>query len=189
MASTSVTTDYLEMLDPRSLRPKRSPRSDVTVVRVLPPMPELNRFFYTAVGGDWFWIDRLPWTYQDWFDYLNRAELETWMLTVGGVPAGYYELEAQPEQHVEIAYFGLLPSFVGQGLGGPLLTCAIERGWAMGAKRVWVHTCTLDHPQAVANYLARGFLLYKEVTRTEAIPDVPTGPWPGAVKPPHRTVD
>jgi GNAT superfamily N-acetyltransferase len=69
---------------------------------------------------------------------------------------GYYELEAQPGKDVEIAYFGFLPSFVGAGLGGHLPRCAIERGSAMGARRVWVHTCTLDHPQALANYHARG---------------------------------
>lgn len=164
MSSIAVTTYYLEMRDPRDLLPKRSPRSDLALVRIDPPMPELNRFFYTAVGGDWYWNDRLPWPHQRWLDYLNRPELETWMLTVQGVPAGYYELEAQPDQDVEIAYFGLLPRHVGAGLGGHLLTSAIERGWAMGARRVWVHTCTLDHPQALANYQARGMRLYKEET-------------------------
>jgi ribosomal protein S18 acetylase RimI-like enzyme len=191
---TSITTYYLEMLDPRDLKPKRSWRSDVAMVCVDPPMPELNRFFYTSAGADWYWHDRLPWTYQKWHDYLNRPELETWMLTVKGVPAGYYELELQSNEshlpdggerpgvggpHVEIAYFGLLPQFVGVGLGGHLLTSAIERGFAMGAKRVWVHTCTLDHPQALANYKARGLHLYKEEVHSQDLPPQPSGPWPG----------
>src|SRR5437764_1115091 len=135
MPLTSVTTYYLEILDLRDLRPKRSARADLSLVHIDPPLPELNRFFYTTVGADWFWIDRLPWSYQRWLDYLKRPELETWMLAVNGVPAGYYELEAQPDANVEIAYFGLLPSFVGAGLGSHLLTCAIERGFARGARR------------------------------------------------------
>jgi GNAT superfamily N-acetyltransferase len=180
MPTRPVTTFYLEMRDPRDLRPRRSPRTDIAMVRVTPPSPQLNRFFYTAVGADWHWTSRLPWTYQQWLDYLDRPELETWMLTVQSVPAGYFELEAQPGADVEIAYFGLLPPYVGCGLGSHLLTAAIERGWAMGARRVWVHTCTLDHPQALANYQARGLALYKQETKIEEVATQPTGPWPGA---------
>jgi GNAT superfamily N-acetyltransferase len=175
-----VTTYYLEMRDPRELRPKRSPRTDIALVRVAPPMPELNRFFYTAVGGGWWWHDRLPWTYRHWLEYLNRPELETWMLTAGGLPAGYFELESQAGGDVEVVYFGLLPSAIGGGLGGHLLTFAIERGWAMGASRVWLHTCTLDHPQALANYQARGMRLYKEESEMKDEPVCPVGPWQGA---------
>jgi GNAT superfamily N-acetyltransferase len=178
--TVSVTTYYLEMKSPDELRAKRVARSDVTVVRIDPPLPELNRFFYTAVGGDWFWIDRLPWSYQKWRDYLLRPELETWMLTVAGVPAGYVELEAQAEDNIEIAYFGLLPAFIGQGLGAHLLTAGIERAWQRGARRVWVHTCSLDHPYALAGYQARGFRLWKEETQQESLPPQPIGPWPGA---------
>jgi GNAT superfamily N-acetyltransferase len=178
---TAVTTYYLEMLDPRELRPKGPPHSEVALVRVLPPMPELNRFFYTAVGGSWWWHDRLPWPYKQWLDYLNRPELQTWMLTVAGLPAGYFELESQPPDFdVEIAYFGLLPAFVGQGLGGYLLTCAIEQAWLMDASRVWLHTCTLDHPQALNNYQARGLRLYKQETTVMEIAERSCGPWPGA---------
>ena len=180
MPLISVTTYYLEMRDLRDLRPKRSPRTDLALVPVQPPMPELNRFFYTAVGGAWYWTDRLPWTFQRWLDYLNRPELQTWMLTAGGLPAGYFELERQPDDSVEVAYFGLLPSFIGSGLGGHLLTCAIERGFAMNAPRVWLHTCTLDHPQALANYQARGLRRYKEETEMKDEPAQSCGPWPGA---------
>jgi ribosomal protein S18 acetylase RimI-like enzyme len=183
MPLTPVTTYYLEMHDPRHLRRKRSPRSDLALVRIEPAMPEINRFFYTAVGGDWFWTDRLPWSQQQWLNYLQRSELETWMLTVQGVPAGYFELEAQPGPDVEIAYLGLLPRFVGSGLGGHLLTSAIERGWAMGAHRVWIHTCTLDHPQALANYQARGMCLYKQETEVKDVSARPVGQWPGAFPP------
>jgi ribosomal protein S18 acetylase RimI-like enzyme len=128
------------------------------------PCPPLNRFLYTTVGGDWSWTDRLPWSYDDWQKYLDRPELETWVGYVAGTPAGYFELEKQPGDNVEIAYFGLLPQFIGKGFGGRLLTEAIQRAWAMGAVRVWVHTCTLDGPMALRNYQARGFRLYKEET-------------------------
>src|SRR5258708_18187879 len=168
------------MTSPGELKPSRTTRGDVAFVRVETPMPELNRFFYTAVGGNWFWTDRLPWSYQRWLDYLNRPELETWSLTVAGVPAGYAELEWQAEGG-EVVYFGLLPAFIGQGLGGHLLTVTVERAWERGAKRVWLHTCTLDHPNALAHYQARGFRLYRQETQQDRdAPPVPTGPWPGA---------
>lgn len=176
----NVTTYYLEMTSPRELRPRRLDRPGLTFSRVPGPMPELNRFFYTAIGGDWFWIDRLVWTYQQWLDYLSRPELETWVLAVDGVPAGYAELERQAGAAVEIAYFGLLPAFVGKGLGGYALTATIERAWAMDAHRVWVHTCSLDHPSALANYEARGLRVYKQETKAQELPPQPPGPWPGA---------
>jgi GNAT superfamily N-acetyltransferase len=183
MPQVAVTTYYLEMLDPRELRPKRSTRADLSLALIDPPMPELNRFFYTTVGANWYWHDRLPWTFANWRAYLARPELQTWMIAVKGTPAGYFELERQPQGEVEICYFGLLPAFVGAGLGGHLLTCAIERGFAMGAKRLWVHTCTLDHPQALANYQARGMRLYKQETQTVELTAEPSGPWPGALAP------
>jgi GNAT superfamily N-acetyltransferase len=178
--STPVTTYYLEMTSPRDLKPKRSPRGDLVFGKVPVPSPELNRFFYTAVGGDWYWTDRLPWTYERWMQWLDRPELETWLLSADGVPAGYVELERQAGDDVELAYFGLLPAFIGQGLGGHLLACAIDKAWAMGAKRVWVHTCTLDHPSALGNYQARGFRLYKQETESKDLSAAPPGPWPGA---------
>ncbi len=176
----TVVTHYLEMKSPGELRPKRSDRSDVALVPVPRPMPELNRFFYTAVGGDWYWIDRLSWSWQRWLAYLDRPELETWMLTVAGIPAGYFELESQADGDIEVAYFGLLPSFIGQGLGGHLLTAAIERAWQRGARRVWLHTCSLDHPQALANYQARGLRVYRTETHEQEEPERPVGAWPGA---------
>jgi GNAT superfamily N-acetyltransferase len=181
----TVTTTYLEMTSPAELRPKRFSRGDLLLARVDPPMPELNRFFYTAVGGDWYWIDRLPWTYQQWQDYLTAPGVQTWVLSVGGVPAGYAELAGDAGGDVELAYFGLLPRFVGQGLGGHLLTEAVERAWAYPARRVWLHTCTLDHPNALAHYRARGFRSYKQETKKERLPDRTPGPWPGAVGEPR----
>ncbi len=176
----AVTTYYLEMTSPEQLRPRRSPRGDLLLARVPRPMPELNRFLYTAVGGAWYWLDRLPWTYAQWQTYLDRPELQTWLLTAAGIPTGYFELEAQAGGDVEVVYFGLLPGFIGQGLGGHLLTGAIESAWAMDARRVWLHTCTLDHPQALANYTARGFRVTRHEVCDKELPERPIGPWPGS---------
>jgi len=175
-----VTTYYLEMTDPCALLPKHSAPKDFTVLRAQVPCPELNRFLYTAVGGEWYWLYRLSWTYQQWLDWLDRPAVQTWVAYVSGTPAGYFELEAQAEDNVELVYFGLLPQFTGKGLGGVLLTTAIERAWEMRATRVWVHTCTLDHPSALANYCARGFQLYHQETHAQDIPEQSPGPWPGA---------
>jgi GNAT superfamily N-acetyltransferase len=175
-----VTTWYLEMTARSDLVPKRSERSDLALARVAPAMPELNRFFYTAVGGSWYWLERLSWTWAQWRSYLDRPELETWILSVAGVPAGFFELEAQAEKSIEIVYFGLLPSFTGQGLGSRLLTLAVERAWDMGAGRVWLHTCSLDHPAALGNYQARGFRLYRSEVESEALPEKSPGPWVGS---------
>jgi ribosomal protein S18 acetylase RimI-like enzyme len=176
----TLTTWYLEMLDRASLRPARTPDVDAIVQRAEIPSPALNRFLYTAVGGDWHWRDRLPWTYERWMRYLDRAEVQTWLLMVKGTPAGYIELEKQPGDDVEIVYFGLMRNFIGRGLGGFLLGAGIERAWAMGARRVWVHTCSLDHPGALACYQSRGLALYKTETQLIQRPERPDGPWPGA---------
>jgi GNAT superfamily N-acetyltransferase len=175
-----VTTYYLEMRDPGALRPSRAQVAEFEIRRAHLPSPELNRFLYTACGGDWYWIDRLGWTYAQWLAWLDRPELETWVAYLDGTPAGYFELERQADDDVELAYFGLLPQFVGRGLGGLLLTRAIERAWEIGARRFWLHTCTLDHPHALAAYQARGLRVYKEETEEKELPARAPGPWPGA---------
>jgi GNAT superfamily N-acetyltransferase len=179
---TAVTTYHLEMTDLAALRPARTTGIDLEIKQARVPCPELNRFFYTAVGGDWFWIDRLSWNYERWQAYLGRPELETWIGYHAGTPAGYFELEAQLGSNVEIVYFGILPQFVGKGLGGAMLTAAVQRAWQMGPTRVWVHTCTLDHPSALGNYLARGFRIFKQELADEDLPEQSPGPWPGAGK-------
>ena len=176
----TVTTYYLEMTSSADLRPARG---GLDVRRAEVPCPELNRFLYTAVGGDWWWIDRLRWTYDDWLRYLDRPELETWVGFSCGTPAGYFELELLPDTGVEIVYFGVLPQFIGQGVGGRLLTTAVERAWRLTPPRVWLHTCTLDHPTALANYQARGFRLYRQEVKEQEEPDQSPGPWPGARRP------
>lgn len=177
--STAVVTWYLQMLSPEQLRPCPRPAGDVQLLQAELPLPALNRFLYAAVGGDWYWRDRLSWSYARWMAYLDRPEVQTWVLYRRGTPAGYIELEKQAGDDVEIAYFGLMREFIGQGLGGWLLSEGIAHAWAMGARRVWVHTCSLDGPHALKNYQARGLQLYDE--KNAIVPDVgkPDGPWPG----------
>jgi GNAT superfamily N-acetyltransferase len=175
-----VTTTYLEMLDRAALRRARTPAAAYTLTRVEIPSPDLNRFLYAAVGWSWWWYSRLPWDYARWVAYLDRPELETWVAYISGAPCGYFELERQEHGHVEIAFFGVLPRFIGTGLGGALLTAAIERAWNLGAARVWVHTCDLDHPHALRNYQARGLRVYRTEQKPEDLPESPLEPWPGA---------
>src|ERR1700704_3155571 len=181
---TEVTTWSLEMLSPDELRAQPCPLATVRVERADIPSPELSRFLYTAAGGHWYWYKRLDWDYARWLAYLDRPVVETLVLYVSGTPAGYIELEAQADDNVEIAYFGLLPRFIGQRLGGYLLSTGVRRAWDQGALRVWVHTCSLDGPNALANYQARGFRVFDQTTDWEDLPDATPGPWPGAGLPP-----
>jgi GNAT superfamily N-acetyltransferase len=167
---TEVTTWHLEMLDPSQLRSVVAPSECARVQRAEIPLPELNRFLYVTVGDGWYWYERLAWDAERWRAFVNRPEVETWVLYVSGTPAGYVELEAQPEGNIEVAYFGLIPRFIGQRLGGYLLSAGVQRAWDLGARRVWVHTCSLDGPHALPNYLARGFRVYDQKTEPIELP-------------------
>lgn len=176
------------MTDPSQLRRSPAPAEPVELRRAGRPSPELGRFLYTATGGNWYWFNRLPWTYEQWLQRLRHPRVETWVMYSEGTPAGYFELDGSADDDVEIAYFGVMPAFIGHKLGGWLLGEAISRAWAMGTRRVWVHTCSLDAQQARANYEARGMRLFKEVTEPMEVPEVTPGPWPGAgVRGPHMS--
>ena len=174
---TRIVTTHLEMTAPDQLRPARPARDPHVWQRAAVPCAELSHFLYRAVGGDWYWYTRLGWSRDRWQGHVERPELETWIGYVGGTPAGYAELEAQAEGAVEIVYFGLMPGFIGRGLGGALLTDAVRRAWAMGAARVWLHTCNLDHPNALAHYEARGFRAFKIEAGEEDLPERSPGYW------------
>jgi GNAT superfamily N-acetyltransferase len=155
-----LVTTYLEMRSPEQLRPKRLDKRFQIQERKEPNWV-FNRDLYFAVGEQWHWIDKRPWTDEQWKEYAATPNLRTFAAYYDDALAGYYELRRSEEDDVEIAYFGLLPEFIGRGLGGALLTSAIEGAWGMSPKRVWVHTCNRDHPQALANYQARGMIVYK----------------------------
>jgi len=167
MTAETKTTYTLEMRSPGDLRPVRVSLPGLRIERMRVPLPEFNKFLHTVVGYDYRWGGRSGWGKDEWTAYASRDNLHTWVAYVDGTPAGYCEMEEAPGSDVEIKSFGLLPAFIGQGLGGHLLTVAVERAWAptgdggMGATRVWLHTCTHDHPHALRNYTARGFRLCK----------------------------
>jgi GNAT superfamily N-acetyltransferase len=147
------------------LRPKRCADAKFQVREQKEANWVFNRDLYFAVGEQWQWIDKRPWADRQWKEYASLPELRTFGAYYDNVVAGYYELRGDTEGGVEIAYFGLLPQFTGHGLGGALLTSAIEQAWSMSPRRVWVHACNRDHPRALANYQARGLVIYKvEVT-------------------------
>jgi GNAT superfamily N-acetyltransferase len=171
-AAMQVTTTYLEQTGPTDLRPSPAPAVSVRLDRVEPPDAALNRDLYAAVGRDWQWTDRAGWSLPQWQQRLDRPGGETWLVRVGaaGRPdtAGYVELESQVvdgRTEVEVAYFGLLPAFTGRGIGGHALTLGVRAAWHLHERwpdlprvaRVWLHTCSLDGPAALPNYLARGF--------------------------------
>jgi GNAT superfamily N-acetyltransferase len=151
----SVVTSYLELTDPAGLRASAPPDVHVEIART--EDAAVSRAMYEQVGRDWSWTDRLVWTPEQWAAWSQRVE--TWVASVDGARAGCYELDPQGDA-VEIASFGLLPAFHGRRVGGHLLTHAVRRAFELGS-RVWVHTCTLDGPHALANYEARGMRVYK----------------------------
>jgi GNAT superfamily N-acetyltransferase len=184
-----VRTTYLEQCSPDQLRPAREPALPVDIVRVELPSPEFSRFLYATVGGDWYWTDRLEWSREDWLSYLNGPQVETWVAWVRGAPAGYIELAGASNLDrfsVEIAYFGLMPGFLGLGIGGHLLTFGLRQAWSIGSRwpgtppveRVFVHTCTLDGPAALANYQARGLVIFRTEEAERWVPELPLGSWP-----------
>jgi molybdopterin-binding protein len=148
-----IVRTHLELDDPAGLRPAGPPRlAEVEIARVVPADGELSRWFYVEVGTPHRWTDNLARSDAEWQAWAERVE--TWVATVAGERAGYYEL-LPGSDGVEVAYFGLLPAFQGQGLGGHLLTHALRRGLEL-APRVWLHTNTQDGAAALPNYLARG---------------------------------
>jgi GNAT superfamily N-acetyltransferase len=157
-----IVITYLEIDDPAAVRPAGAPRlEDVAIERVEPPDGRLNRWLYVEVGGPHRWIDNLGRSEDEWQAWAERVE--TWLATVAGERAGYYELLVGPDG-VEVAYFGLRAPFQGAGLGGFLLTHALRRGFQL-APRVWLHTNTQDGAAALPNYLARGLRPYRTESR------------------------
>ena len=160
---------YLEMRSPPT-DPAGAPPAGAALEPQSPCPVPLYRTLYGEVGGPWQWFERRHWSDEALAAYLAQPHVRVVMLAVDGNPAGYYELARHEEDDsVEIAYFGLMPDRTGQGLGGWLLRVAIADAWSQSPTRVWLHTCTLDHPAALPNYLKRGF----EVTRTETVEVTP----------------
>ncbi|MDB4882510.1 MAG: GCN5-related N-acetyltransferase, partial [Gemmatimonadetes bacterium] len=158
----SVRRTHLEMRSLAELIPARDAAEPVELVRRHPIRAPEYLALYSLVGERWLWRDRLVWTDAELDGYLDSPGVHVWTPVVSGVTAGYFELKRNTDRSVELVYFGLAPSFIGRGLGGWLLTRAVQEAFAMEASRMVLNTCTLDAPHALPNYLARGFRIVSE---------------------------
>jgi GNAT superfamily N-acetyltransferase len=165
----TVTTTYLAMFSPDQLRPRYLDDECFQVQAVNPADWRFNRQMYCTVGETFGWRDKRSWTDEQWRERVETPGLITFRALWADETIGYFELRDDGQCGIEIEYFGLLPGHYGRGVGGALLTRALEEAWRLCPERVWVHTCTLDHPAALANYEARGLRIYR--TETEG-----TGP-------------
>ena len=160
-----IDRNYLEIKSINALIESMSPRLECSINLVKPSDFQINKFFYKNIGKKHKWTDRLVWSEADWMKYSSDQKVETFILKVKNDLAGYFELIFHPDlQEIEIAYLGLLEEYHKKKLGGFLLSSAIKRSFKKDIKRVWVHTCTLDHKNALKNYLARGMKIYKKET-------------------------
>ena len=164
-----LITTWLEMTSPADFAPAYIRANDIEIVNM--EMPDLGfyKFLYQSVGEDWAWRDRLQLSNAELRRILSSTNTQVHVMYVSGSPGGYVELYRHDDDSVEIAYFGLRRDYMGRGLGKHLLSYGIARAWHMNATRVWLHTCNLDGPHALANYQKRGFRIYKVVE--EPMPD------------------
>ena len=163
----SVVT-YLEMRAPPD-RPKVQLWDGVETRRAINPTISFYRYLYDTVGGDWTWTGRRLMDDETLKEKIQHPDIEVNVLWVQGVPAGLIELDLRLEPEIELLYFGLIPDFIGKGLGRSALDWAIDHAWSRGPTRFWVHTCDLDHPNALSVYQKAGFVIYDRGTDREAI--------------------
>lgn len=164
-----VTVTYLEMTSPaqRATPPGRA--EPTAVLRAERPTLSFYRYLYDTVGADWNWYARRQLSGEALAAIVHDDRVEVFVLYVRGVPAGFVELDRRVEAEVEIAYFGLVPEYIGRGLGPFLLDRALGRAWSRHPRRVWLHTCSLDHPKALTVYQRAGFSVYdREVEHVDA---------------------
>ncbi len=157
VAMIDVAVTFLEMTE-RPTRPTTPiPSGSYALMRVEKPTAAFYRFLYNTVGEPWFWIDRKKLTDAVLLPEITDPKVELFVLYAGGQPAGYVELDRRQAPDVGIAYFGLIPDFIGRGLGKYLLNWAVDQAWSYGPRKVTVETCSLDHPRALSEYQRAGF--------------------------------
>jgi GNAT superfamily N-acetyltransferase len=175
-----VTRTYLEMNSRAEFIPAFCETTRARIEQVHNCPASFYRYLYAEVGRFYHWVDRLDWSDEEIYAHLRQSGLALWVMYDEGAPAGYFELLRGEDGSTEIAYFGLLPEFIGKGLGKHLLSVAIDEAWKAGARRVWLHTCSLDGPAALPNYLKRGFKPFKRETYFTAVSyeEEQRGRWP-----------
>ena len=157
-----VQRNFLELKDLKNLKTNSINEKKYLVKKIKPDF-QLNKFFYKQVGKKHRWIDRLSWADGKWMNYISNKNLETYIISESDELVGFFELLYNPElKETEISYFGLLEEYIGKGIGGYALSVAIKKSFEKNIKRVWLHTCTLDHPNALKNYIARGMTVFKK---------------------------
>ena len=160
-----IYRNYLEIRSLGELKEVKKPSENYFIELANPKDFQLNKFFYKNVGKNCQWIDRLVWTDLNWIDYISNKNLSTYILKNKDEIAGYFELLLNKNNNeAEIVYFGILEEYFGKKLGGYLLSEAIKKAFRMNSLRVWVHTCSLDHKNALRNYLSRGMKIFKSET-------------------------
>ena len=159
---------YLEINSINSLKTKSIPSENLTIKEANKKDFDLNKFFYKQIGKQHQWVDRLIWQDKNWIEYVSKKNLKTFILRENNDYVGYFELIFD-KNICEIAYFGILEEYIGKGYGGFLLSKALRIGFK-NANRIWVHTCSLDHPNAIENYKSRGMKVFKtEILKRKAI--------------------
>ena len=160
-----VQRNYLEINSIQDLIEAIKPDGNYSLNLLDPINFQLNKFFYKNIGKKHKWIDRLVWTETQWIDYVSSKKVSTYIIKFKNNLAGFFELISHEEKkEIEIAYFGLLEEFHNKKLGSYLLSEAIKKSFKGSIDRVWVHTCSLDHKNALNNYVARGMKIFKTET-------------------------
>ena len=160
-----IFRNYLELKSFKDFKEVKRPSENYFVELANPKDFQLNKFFYKNIGKNCQWVDRLVWTDLDWTRHVSDEKLFTYILKNKDEIAGYFELLFNKDtKEVEITYFGILEEYFGKKLGGYLLSEAIKNSFTMGCARLWVHTCSLDHENALNNYLSRGMKVFKSET-------------------------
>ena len=161
--SKKIERNYLEINSLKELNDVNFTSKKYSVELVKPADFQLNKFFYKNIGKNHHWIDRLVWTDKQWISYVSNIQLKTYVLKDDKEFAGYFELIFHKDaREVEIAYLGLLEEYQNLRLGSFILSAAIKKSFLGNIQRVWVHTCSLDHKNALNNYLSRGMKIFKK---------------------------
>ena len=160
--SNQIQRNYLEIKSISELIEVKKPFESLHLKKVEPVDFQLNKFLYKEIGKKHRWIDRLIWNDKNWNDYINSPSVFTYILKNKDDLVGYFEQNIDfQKQECEIAYFGILEEYIGKKIGAYLLSEAIKQSFKNGSKRIWVHTCSLDHKHALENYLSRGMKVFK----------------------------
>ena len=157
-----ISRIYLEIKSIKNLKEVKKPEGKYSLNAVKPSDFQLNKFLYKQIGQKYFWRDRLDWSDQVWIRYVSDKKLHTYLLKDHKEVVGYFELIVHKDTNeAEIVYFGILEDYFGKRLGGYLLSQAIKEAFKLNINRVWLHTCSLDHKNALKNYLSRGMIIFK----------------------------